>query len=176
MNLWHLFLAFFRASILSYGGGPASIPLMQSQVVDVYHWFTPEQFADALAMGNTLPGPIAPKMAAYVGYSVARLPGAIVGVAATVVPTAVLIVLLAQLLLTFKNSPRIIGLLKVAKPLVVVLLIQTTWELATNKSFPNAAAYVVSALGLLAVIFLKINPAWVMLTGVTVGFIFYKWF
>src|SRR5450756_1912916 len=101
-TLWNVFLAFFRSSILSYGGGPASIPLMKKEVVGNFGWFTNEQFADALAAGNTLPGPIAPKMAAYVGFNVAGVMGAIVGVVAAVVPTAIAVVVLAKLLLVYK--------------------------------------------------------------------------
>lgn len=173
-SLWDLFVAFFKSSILSYGGGPASIPLMKTEVVNNYGWFSNEEFADALALGNTLPGPIAPKMAAYVGHHVAGAAGAVVGVLATVVPTAIAIVLLANLLHSFKDSPRIQGMLKIAKPMVVVLLLQAAMELMTKKNYPNIQAYVISALAFAAVILFKVNAAVVMLVGLAIGFIFYQ--
>lgn len=175
-ELWHIFVAFFKASILSYGGGPASIPLMRTEVVTNYKWFTNEQFADALAIGNTLPGPIAPKMAAYVGNQVAGVWGAIVGVVATVVPTAIAIVILAKLLLSYKDSPRLQGMLKVAKPVVTILLLQAAIELMTKKNYPTISAYIVSAIAFVAVIFLKVNPAIVMISGLAIGFTFFKMF
>ena len=168
-------MAFFKSSILSYGGGPASIPLMRQEVVDTYKWFTNEQFADALAIGNALPGPIAPKMAAYVGHNVAGIAGAVVGVVATVVPTAIAIVLLANLLLKFSGSPRMQGMLRIAKPMVVVMLIQTVIEMATKKTYPNVASYIVSAVAFIAIIFLKVNPAVVMISGLAAGFVFFKY-
>lgn len=173
-NLWYIFLAFFRSSILSYGGGPASIPLMRKEVVDNFGWFTNEKFADALAAGNTLPGPIAPKMAAYVGYNVAGVWGAVVGVVAAVVPTAIAIVMLAKLLNVYRDSPRVQGMLKIAKPIVVVLLLQSALELMKKGNYPNIAAYIVSAAAFTAVIFLKINPAFVMIGGLVLGFVFFK--
>lgn len=173
-NLWEIFIAFFKASILSYGGGPASIPLMKAEVVNNYKWFTNEEFADALAIGNTLPGPIAPKMAAYVGHHVSGVSGAFVGVFATVVPTAVAIVILANLLLTNKDSPRLQGMLKVAKPIVVVLLLQAAIDLMTRNNYPNTVSYFISALAFTAAILFKINPAIVMLGGLAAGFIFYR--
>ncbi|MGE5559188.1 MAG: chromate transporter [Bacillota bacterium] len=176
MTLWNLFLAFFRPSILSYGGGPASIPLMQEEVVQNFRWFTNEQFADALAIGNALPGPIAPKMAAYVGYNVAGISGAVVAVLATVAPTAIAIVLIAGVLLRFKNNPRLQGMLKVAKPIVVVLLLQTAFELMTKKTYPDWRAYAVSIAALTAVMIVKIHPAIVILAGLVLGFGFYWWF
>jgi chromate transporter len=149
---------------------------MKKEVVGNFGWFTNEQFADALAAGNTLPGPIAPKMAAYVGFNVAGVMGAVVAVVAAVVPTAIAIVILAKLLLVYKDNPRVKSMLVVAKPIVVVLLLQAAIDLMTKNNFPNIAAYVVSIVAFAAVIFLKVNPAIVMLSGLVIGFSFYKLF
>lgn len=173
-TLLDIFMAFFRSSILSYGGGPASIPLMKTEVVNNYHWFSNDEFADALAIGNTLPGPIAPKMAAYVGHHVAGIAGAVTGVIATVVPTAVVIVLIGSFLLQYKDSPRLQGMLRIAKPIVVVLLLQAAIELMTKKNYPNAASFIVSAVAFLAVIVFKVNAGIVMLVGLAFGFIFFQ--
>jgi len=173
MNNWlHIFFAFFRSSILSYGGGPASIPLMRAEVVDHYHWFSNEQFGDALALSNTLPGPIAPKMAAYVGFHVGGAAGAVVGVIAAVAPTAVAIVVLANILLSFKDAPRMKSMLAIAKPIVVVLLLQASIELMTKQNYPNIVMYIVSALVFVLVIVFKVNPAFVMIGGLAFGLIF----
>ena len=171
-KLPEIFLAFFRSSILSYGGGPASIPLIRAEVVENYKWFTNEQFGDALALGNTLPGPIAPKMAAYVGYSVGGVAGAVTGIIATVAPTAIIIILLANVLLAFKDAPRMKGMLAIAKPIVVVLLLQAAIELMTKQNFPNIVMYVVAVAAFALVIFLKVNPAIVMLGGLALGLLF----
>ena len=171
-NLFDIFLAFFKSSILSYGGGPASIPLMRTEVVDNYKWFTNDQFGDALALSNTLPGPIAPKMAAYVGYNVGGAAGAVVGVAAAVIPAAVAVVVLAQVLLSLKDHPRMKSMLAIAKPIVVVLLLQSSIELMTKPNYPNILMYIVSAAAFALVIFLRVNPALVMLGGLLIGLTF----
>ena len=163
-------MAFFTSSILSYGGGPASIPLMRSKVVDTYKWFNNEQFSDALAVGNALPGPIAPKMAAYVGNHVAGVAGAVIGVAATVVPTAIAVIVLANLILTHKDSARIQGMLRVAKPMVVVLLLHTAITMMNRATYPNVSAFIVSAVSLALVLFLRVDPAFVVLAGLAAGF------
>jgi chromate transporter len=72
--LWDLFIVFSRVALFSWGGGPASMGLMQRET-DSIGWVTPEEFADALAVGNALPGPIAPQVSAFVGYKLAGLPG-----------------------------------------------------------------------------------------------------
>jgi chromate transporter len=79
-DLWNLFVAFFRASYLGFGGGPAIIPLIQAEAVDNYHWMTNSQFTDSIAVANALPGPIATKIATFIGYQVASWPGVIVAI------------------------------------------------------------------------------------------------
>lgn len=52
----YLFMAFFIANLLGYGGGPASIPLMFEEVVNRYSWLSNDQFSNMLALANALPG------------------------------------------------------------------------------------------------------------------------
>jgi chromate transporter len=66
MKQIQLFFAFFRVGMLGYGGGPSSIPLVHKEVVEKYKWMNDDEFADVLALGNALPGPIATKMAGYI--------------------------------------------------------------------------------------------------------------
>ena len=58
--LWEIFILFTRVALFSWGGGPASLALMQREVVTA-GWASNEEFADAVAVGNALPGPIAPR-------------------------------------------------------------------------------------------------------------------
>ncbi|MCL5676472.1 MAG: chromate transporter, partial [Firmicutes bacterium] len=120
MKLWQLFVAFFRVGIFGYGGGPGSISLIKVEVVSNFKWLTDGEFAEALAIGNALPGPLATKLAAYVGYKTAGLAGAAVGLAAVALPTALAIITLYRLFAMYQGSPRMKGALQAVKPLVVV--------------------------------------------------------
>ena len=72
--LWKIFVLYSRVSLFSWGGGPASLALMQRESTSALWfphgstaaipWVTPEEFADAVAAGNALPGPIAPQVSA----------------------------------------------------------------------------------------------------------------
>ena len=84
MIYWQLFLAFFIPGILGYGGGPASIPLVEHEVVEKYEWMTTQEFSEVVALGNSLPGPIATKMAGYIGYTEGGILGAVIALFATV--------------------------------------------------------------------------------------------
>jgi len=117
-----IFWVFFVANILGYGGGPSIVPLIQHEVVTTNEWLTAAEFAEAFAMGNALPGPIAPKLAAFIGYGQAGVAGAAVGVVATVAPSAILMVLLMGILTRHKDSPQVQRLTRYIRPTIAVLL------------------------------------------------------
>jgi len=117
-----IFWVFFITNILGYGGGPATIPLIQHEVVEVYGWMMEHEFIEMLAAGNALPGPIATKMAGLVGFGQGRILGVIVALIATVVPSLILKVQLMNFLLKYKDSPRVKRMSLYIKPTIAVLL------------------------------------------------------
>lgn len=184
MLLWEIFVLFTRVSIFSWGGGPSSIALMQRESVAA-GWIASEEFADALAVGNALSGPIAPKMAAYVGYKVAGIPGAFMAAAGTVVPTTLLMLLVAIFFFGIKDSPNVKAMLAAVRPVVVGMLIWTAYDLAysvfgaKNLGWGNALLHgwdkvmlMLVAAGLM--IFTTINPAFIILGAAMLGFILYR--
>src|SRR4051812_15050163 len=122
-----LFMAFFRVGMLGYGGGPSSIPLVQKEVVGRYKWMDGDEFGDVLALANALPGPIATKLAGYIGYRVAGFLGMVNAVAATILPTIFLMILLLTGLNAFKEQPWVNGASKAVIPVVAVMLVMMTW-------------------------------------------------
>lgn len=166
-DLVNLFVAFFRASILSYGGGPSAIPLIEAEVVDRYQWLTPEEFAKALAIGNALPGPIATKLGGFVGYQVARWPGALTALVATVAPTVILMIVLYEVLRRMSGSPMVQGMIAGVRPVVWVLFLTLALDyLSFVRSVPSAA---IAVLAFVAVYVLKWHPALVVLFGLIAG-------
>ncbi len=125
---WHIFLAFFIPGILGYGGGPASIPLVENEVVDRYEWMSIQEFSEVLALGNALPGPISTKMAGYIGYEVGGIPGAIIGVFATVAPSLILMIALLGVLYKYKDSPKVQRLTMYVRPVIALLLGLMAWD------------------------------------------------
>ena len=98
MIYWQIFLAFFIPGILGYGGGPASIPLVEYEVVTRYKWMTVQEFSEVLALGNSLPGPIITKMAGYIGFEVGGIIGMLLSLFAKVAPSLILMLILGVLL------------------------------------------------------------------------------
>lgn len=128
MQQLHIFIAFFRSGMLGYGGGPSAIPLVKKEVVDTYKWMDSDEFGDVLAIANTLPGPIATKLAGYIGYRVGGVIGMINALIAAVAPTVLLMVLLLTTLTQFKDQAWVIGMTKAVVPVVGVMLAVMTWD------------------------------------------------
>lgn len=156
-----IFIAFFRSSILGYGGGPSAIPLVHKEVVERFQWMDDDEFADVLALGNTLPGPINTKMAGYIGYRIGGWVGLLNGVIATVVPTVILIIGLIGILSAFRDSRIVAGMTQAIAPVVAVMLFTLTYSFM-KQSKKNLGWIYTGILGLISLIayqFLQIHPA-----------------
>jgi chromate transporter len=192
--LWQIFLLFTRVAMFSWGGGPASLALMQRETTNATWtppnqteptpWITPDEFADAVAIGNAIPGPIAPQVSAYVGYKLAGVPGAIAAAVGTVIPTTLLMLVLIVLFFGIKDSLAVKAMLTAVRPVVVGLLLWTAYDMANtvfgakklgwsqaltqgwDKLFFVAGAFILLT-------FTKINPAIIILVTAVLGFLFY---
>jgi chromate transporter len=164
MIYFKIFLAFFIPGILGYGGGPASIPLIENEVVDRYEWMTVNEFSEILAMGNALPGPIATKMAGYIGYAQGGILGAAVGIFAAVAPSLILMIGLLGLLMKFKDSPRVKRLTIVVRPVIAVLLGVMTYDFffSSYQGVGLLQTILIGGISFVLMEKLKVHPAFVI--------------
>lgn len=193
--LWQIFILFTRVAIFSWGGGPASLALMQRETTSArwippgqnepVPWVTPEEFADAVAIGNALPGPIAPQVSAYVGYKLAGLPGAVMAAAGTVLPTTILMLIMVVYFFAIKDTPVIQSILKAVRPVVVGLLLWTAYDMANTvfgaKKLGWGAALVhgwdklaITAGAFILLTATSINPVVIILAAALLGWIVYR--
>jgi chromate transporter len=193
--LWDIFILFTRVAMFSWGGGPASLALMQRETtsalwvppgsLEATSWVTSAEFADAVAVSNALPGPIAPQVSAYVGYKLAGTPGAIAAAAGTVIPTTVLMLIMVAFFFGVKDSPAVKSMLQAVRPLVVGLLLWTAydmyktvfgvkqlgWSAALTDSWDKLLIVAVS-FGLLT--FTSVNPVLLVIAAAILGFFVYR--
>jgi hypothetical protein len=103
--------------------------LMQRETVAA-GWMQPDEFADGMALGNALPGPIAPQVSAFVGYKLAGTAGAIVAVTGTVLPTTILMLVVIIYFFNYKDQPAVKAMIQGVRPFVIGLLAWTTYDVA----------------------------------------------
>ncbi len=117
-----LFLAFLKVGALSFGGGYAAMPLIESQVVTRYGWLTASEFTDLVAIAEMNPGPIAINAATFAGNQVAGIPGALFSVAGVILPSCIFVTFLTCLYTYYKNLSVIQGVLKSLRPAITSMI------------------------------------------------------
>ena len=182
--LWDIFLLFTRVAMFSWGGGPASLALMQRELVTV-GWTSPEEFADAVALGNALPGPISPQVSAYFGYKIAGIWGALAGVAGTVVPGTILMLIMIVFFFGIKDNPVVRAMLKAVRPVVVGLLLWTAYVMAYSVFSVSKTGWgqglvqnwdkvIITIIAFSLLTLTEINPVWLVIVGAILGIVAYR--
>ncbi len=173
-RLADLTVAFTKVGVFGFGGGPSFIPLIQREV-ETRQWLSREAFLDAFAFGNALPGPIATKLAGYVGYRVAGWTGALVALLALTVPTIVAIVALAALYVEYQDSRWVAGFLTGLRPVVIGLLLYTVAVFAPGALGPlgswrsHRLRWGLAVAAFVAAIAFGVHPGLLILAGGLVG-------
>ena len=103
MPYFELFLSFLQIGLFSIGGGYAAIPLIQSQVVEKHAWLSMAEFTDLVTIAEMTPGPIAVNSATFVGIRIAGFGGAVVATLACILPSLVIVSLLAYVYYRYKQ-------------------------------------------------------------------------
>lgn len=117
-----LFLSFLQIGALSFGGGYASMPLIEAQIVTSHGWLTMTEFSDLVTIAEMTPGPIAVNAATFVGTKVAGVLGALVATAGCILPACVLVTLIARLYLKYRNLTVLQSVLGSLRPAVVAMI------------------------------------------------------
>ena len=102
-KIWLLFLTFFKIGAFTFGGGYAMIPLIQREVADKRKWITEDDILDIIAIAESTPGPIAINTATFVGFKTAGFFGAFASTFGVVLPSFVIITVIAYLLRNFSD-------------------------------------------------------------------------
>lgn len=123
-----LAVGFARTGVTGYGGGPSTIPLIEYEAVEKYKWVSEEEFGEILALANTLPGPIATKMAAYIGYKVKGSIGAVVAILTHILPSLVAMIGLLGFIYSFRHSPIVSGMVQGVTPVIGFMLAEMAYR------------------------------------------------
>lgn len=177
MKYFELFLAFFRCGIFGFGGGQATVPLIEHEVVETFNWLTIGEFSDAYALVNSLPGPITTKMAALVGYKIGGLPGCIIAILGIVLPSAIAVLILYTLYSTYKETKWLKGMMKGVRPVVVIMIVQVLYKVSKSAygidqgefSLPAICISLLAGVGLF---YFKLHPIILIIVSLIFGGLF----
>lgn len=165
-----LFTSTFYLSAFTFGGGYVIVPLMRKKFVNDLKWVEEKEMLDFTAISQSSPGPIAVNASILIGYKIAGIPGALVTVLGTILPPLIIISIISLFYAAFKANPVINAILKgmqagVAAVIADVVISMGTSVLKENKLF----SAIVMAVAFIAVYFLEINVALIILAAGLVG-------
>ncbi|MCH5218036.1 MAG: chromate transporter [Muribaculaceae bacterium] len=122
---WELFATFFKIGAFTFGGGWAMISIIEREIVDKHQWIERNDFLDLLAVSQALPGILAVNIATSTGDKIRGVWGSIVAAAGTIMPSFLLILLIAIFLTPdiIKNNVVISSIFMGIRPAVVALIV-----------------------------------------------------
>ena len=122
MSLLQLAFTFFYIGLFTIGGGQVAITLMQQAIVSA-GLISQEQFYNMIAISESTPGPIGINMATYIGYELYSVPGALIVTGAQVLPSIIIILIIARFLKSFKDNQYVKGSLAFLRPVTTGLIL-----------------------------------------------------
>ncbi len=142
MIFWELFWTFFLIGAFTFGGGYAMLPLVQSEVA-AKGWMAAEALVDFVAVSESTPGPFAVNMATFVGARMGGVFGAVCATLGVVLPSFVIILIVAKCFDRFRSSRIVSGCMAGLKPAVVGMIATAVVSVAGTVFFPNGVNLVV---------------------------------
>ncbi|MFG6120192.1 chromate transporter [Thalassobacillus sp. B23F22_16] len=169
-----LTIGFARTGVTGYGGGPSTIPLIEYEAVKKYKWMTEGEFVQTLALANTLPGPIATKMAAYIGYQVKGKMGAVVAILAHILPSLIGMLAMLGFLYSYRSSPIVSGMVQGVTPIIGIMLMGMAYKFAdkARKGLGVSPVLVLGGCSIVVLEVLHIHPGIMIGVCLVGGFVF----
>lgn len=164
--LFTVFVSFLRIGAFTFGGGYAMIPLIEREVIDRRGWVARQEFLDLLTLAQSVPGPISLNTAVFVGYRMRGMRGALAALAGTILPSFLIILLIALFFADIRQNPVVDAAFKGMRPAVVALIIGPVISLARGMRWPM---YLVIAAAALAIWGLGWSPIYVLAAAAAGG-------
>lgn len=168
--LFSLFSVFFKIGAFTFGGGYAMIPIIEKETAEKRNWITSEEILEIFAIAESTPGPIAINSATFIGYRVAGFWGSAFCTFGVVLPSFIIISIVAMLLQNFAELTPVRYAFFGIRAGVLALLFKALWTMY-KKAPKSPISYIIMAASFLAVALLKINVLIVLLGCALFGLI-----
>lgn len=163
-----LFIVFFKLGAFTIGGGIAMLPLLQNELIYQKKWFTEEEFVDAVAVCQGLPGVVAVNIATYVGNKRKGFLGSIIATIGVILPSFLIILIIAEGLATIGDNSYVNGAMAGFRAAALGLVIVSVFQLG-RIIFKDKKAIIPAAIAFIAIVFLHIDTGLVILAFLLYG-------
>ncbi len=161
-----IFFSFLKIGMFTFGGGYAMLPLIEQELITKRKWIEQKEFLDLLTLAQSVPGPIAVNTSVFVGYKVRGFGGAVAALLGSVLPSFVIILVIAIFFADIRHNPVVDAAFKGMRPAVVALIIGPVISLARGMHW---IMFIVIAAAALAIWWLDWSPIYVLVTAAAIG-------
>lgn len=169
-QLFEIFWSFLKIGAFTFGGGYAMIPIIQHEVINRRGWLTEQEFIELLTIAQTAPGPISLNTAVFVGYKFRRYKGALAAVTGVVIPSFVIILLIATFFAGIRNNVWVDAAFKGMRPAVVALIVAPIVGLTKGMHWRGVGIALATAV---VVWHFGLSPIWLLIAGAIGGILWY---
>lgn len=165
-----LFWIFAKIGAFTLGGGYAMLPLIEREIVDNKKWIDRPEFLDLVAIAQSAPGILAVNMAIFVGYKIKGTLGSVVATLGAVLPSFIIILLIALCFRGYKDNPVVARVFKGIRPAVVALIAVPVVNMGRTVC-KRPAAWLIPAVVALGVWKAGVSPVGVVLAAGLIGWL-----
>ena len=169
-QLFEIFWSFLKIGAFTFGGGYAMIPLIQHEVIHRRGRLSEQEFIELLTIAQTAPGPISLNTAVFVGYKYRRYWGALAAVTGVVIPSFVIILLIAIFFAGIRNNIWVDAAFTGMRPAVVALIVAPIVGLTKGMHWRGVSIALATAV---VVWYFGFSPIWLLIAGAIGGVLWY---
>ena len=166
-----LFISFFKIGAFTFGGGWAMIPLIEREVVYKQNWIKREDFVDALAIAQSLPGVLAVNISILIGNKLRGLKGCLTATLGTILPSFLIILAIAIWFVQTYDNPVVERIFKGIRPAVVALIVSPVFSTAKTARI-NIKTVIIPIIVALSIWLGGVSPIWFVLLGAIGGILY----
>ncbi len=167
-----LFISFFKIGMFTLGGGYAMLPLIHREVVEKNKWMDEETFVDGLAAAQACPGPIAVNISVYAGYHIARTWGMVLAVLGTVLPSFLIILVIAVTFTNWAQSFIVQKIFNGLRPAVTALIAVPVIQIAAKAKI-KWYSYWLPIVAIILIVFYGISPIYLIIFTILLAWVKY---
>jgi chromate transporter len=169
-----LFFTFLKIGSILYGSGYVLFAFLDSEFVQK-GFLQRQQLIDAIVVGQFTPGPVFSSVT-FVGYQINGFEGAVLGTIAIFLPAFLFVGLLGTLILKLRESKLFSAFLDAVNIASVSIILAVCYQLGKDSIADWRAITIAIISGIVAFGFKKLNSAWIIIGGATLGYILQLWF
>ncbi|MCX8130980.1 MAG: chromate transporter [Clostridia bacterium] len=166
--LLEIYVSFLKLGCVGFGGGYSMIPLIEREMVEEKKWVDKEKIIDIFAVAESLPGATALNSSAFVGYSIAGIPGALVALLGNMTPSVVIVLSMSILFMQFSTYPAVKAAFRGIYPVILALITYAAYKIGKT-AIRDAIGIIIAVLAFIGALFFHLEPIPLIIAGAAAG-------